>query len=282
MSNALATLNGKTVLVTGAASGIGLECAKAYARQGARIVLTDINAAALEIARAEISALGVPCLALLCNVGDSASISACAAAVSQEWGALDVLVNNAGIFYLGGFMETDAAIWQRMFQINVLGVVEMTRAFLPAMRAASGARRIVNIASLGGFLPAPNISAYAMSKHAVVGLSEALAMELTGSNVGVTVVCPGVINTPLLGGRNAGANITERQLQMQADYYRTHGCHPSEVASAVVKATQQGIAYCYTGPKAKLGIYAVRFSRRLARWFSIRGARDNGYLDPGA
>jgi NAD(P)-dependent dehydrogenase (short-subunit alcohol dehydrogenase family) len=280
MSKAMPNLRGKIVLVTGAASGIGLECAKAYARQGARIVLTDINALALEKARSEISALGVACLMQVCDVGDSESINACADAVHKQWGALDVLVNNAGIYYLGGFMETDPVMWQRMFHINILGVVQMCRAYLHAMKAAPGPRRIVNIGSLASFLPAPNVSAYAMSKHAVLGVSEVLAMELDKSNVGVTLVCPGVINTPLLGGRNVGANITERQLQTQAVYYRTQGCHPREVANAVVRATMAGEDYCYTGPKAKLGIYAVRFSRRLARWFSLRSAHENGYLDP--
>lgn len=282
MGKGVSDLKGKTVLITGAASGIGLECAKAFARQGARIVLTDINAEALAKARSEIEALGVVCRTQVCDVGSEASIAACAEALLGSWGAPDVLINNAGIYYLGGFMETDPELWQRMFQINVMGVVNLTRAFLPAMKASPQPCRIVNIASLAGFLPAPNLSAYAMSKHGVVGLSEALAMELDGSNVGVTVVCPGIINTPLLGGKVVGANITGRQLQTQAEYYRMWGCHPGEVAEAVVEATRRGVGYCYTGPKARLGIFAMRLSRPLARWFALRNAREAGYLDAGA
>lgn len=277
------TLKDKIVLITGAASGIGLECAKAYASRGARIALTDINAAALAKARGQIEALGAACQTQVCDVASPESINACASAVLGSWGAPDVLVNNAGIYYLGGFMETSPELWQRMFQINVMGVVNMTQAFLPAMQAAaladSGVRRIVNIASLAAFLPAPNCSAYAMSKHALLGLSETLAMELDGSEVGVTVVCPGIINTPLLGGKAVGANITARQLQTQAEYYRTQGCHPAAVAADVVRATLAGQSYCYTGPKAKLGIFAMRLSRPLARWFSLRNARTTGYLD---
>jgi NAD(P)-dependent dehydrogenase (short-subunit alcohol dehydrogenase family) len=277
------TLKNKSVLITGAASGIGLACAKAYAQQGARIVLTDINATALETAKTEIAAMGVACIALVCDVGKVESINACADAVHKEWGTLDVLVNNAGIYYLGGFMETDPVMWQRFYDINVMSVVHMCRAFLPAMKTAPGPHRIVNIASLSSFLPAPNISAYATSKHAVLGLSEVLAMELVGSNVGVTVVCPGIINTPLLGGgRNVGANITERQLKMQADYYQQHGCPPSEVADGIVRATLAGEDYCFTGPKAKLGYNVTRISRTLARKISVRNARSNGYLDPDA
>lgn len=275
------TLKGKWVLVTGAASGIGLECALAYARRGANLVLTDINEESLARARERLAAQGSRSETFICDVSSESSVAACAVAVDERIGVLDVLVNNAGIYYLGGFLETLPQTWQRMYQINVMGAVHMCRAFLPAMRAADGPRRIVNIASLSSFLPAPNISAYAMSKHAVLGVSEVLAMELAGSNVGVTVVCPGIINTPLLGGSAVGANITQRQLDIQKAYYRDHGCHPAVVAEAVVEATLAGKPYVFVGPKARLGYLAMRLSRRFARAFSLREARTNGYLDPG-
>ena len=276
------SLKNTWVLVTGAASGIGLACAKAYARRGAHIIMTDINAAALASVTGHITALGVQCKSLECDVSSEASVNACAAAVHQDVGALDVLVNNAGTYYLGGFLETPLDVWQRMYQVNVMGMVHCTRAFLPAMRAAGGARRIVNIASLSSFLPAPNLGAYAASKHAVLGASEVLAMELDQTNVSVLAVFPGIINTPLLGGKVVGANITTRQLETQQAYYQQKGCSPDVVGERVAKATLGKQPYLLVGPQAHAGFNVTRISRTLARRASIHAAKSNGYTDaPG-
>lgn len=277
-------LHNKRVLVTGAASGIGLETACAFARRGARLILTDLNGEALARAKARIEQLGVACQAYVCDVADAAAVTACAEQVQAEGGALDILVNNAGIYFLGGFLETDNATWQRMFDVNVLGVLNMTRAFLPAMQAAGGPRRIVNVASLAAFLGAPNVSAYSASKHALLGLSDVLAMELAAqrSEVGVLVVCPGIINTQLLGGKKVGANISPRQPEMQQAYYARHGCHPEVVAEGIAAQVWSTAPYLFVGPKAKLGFYLTRLSRRLARIVSVQEAHKNGYLDPDA
>lgn len=280
--SAIPSLHGKVVLITGAASGIGLSCAQAFAKQGARVIITDLNEAALEAARQLVLAAGAAnCLAYVCDVSDEASVNACAARVQNDVGALDVLVNNAGIYYLGGFMETSVETWQRIFQVNLMGIVLMCRAFLPAMKAAGGPRRIVNIGSLASFLGAPNITAYCSSKHAVLGLSDVLAMELAAAHspVGITRVCPGIINTPLLSGKSAGANITQRQLQKQQTYYRAHGCKPDVVADGVVRAVERGDDYCFVGPKAKMGFWGTRISRKLAHAMSVKESTENGYLD---
>lgn len=276
----MTSLKNTWVLVTGAASGIGLACAKAYARRGANIVMTDINEAALAAVAGQITALGVQCRTLVCDVSSEASVNACAAKVHDDVGALDVLVNNAGTYFLGGFMETPLDMWQRMHQVNVMGMVHCTRAFLPRMRAASGPRRIVNIASLSSFLPAPNLAAYAMSKHAVLGASEVLAMELDKTNVSVLAVFPGIINTPLLGGKLVGANISSRQLETQQAYYQHKGCSPDVVGEGVAQATLGNQPYLWVGPQAKVGFNVTRLSRGLARRASIRAAKTNGYSDP--
>ncbi len=273
------SLKNAWVLVTGAASGIGLACAKAYAVRGANIVMTDINEAALAAAAEPITMLGVQCRTLVCDVSSEASVNACAAAVHADVAALDVLVNNAGTYYLGGFLETPLDMWQRMHQVNVMGMVHCTRAFLPHMRAAAGPRRIVNIASLSSFLPAPNLAAYSMSKHAVLGASEVLAMELDRTNVSVLAVFPGIINTPLLGGKVVGANISARQLKTQQSYYQKNGCAPDVVGESVARATLGRQPYLWIGPNARTGFTITRVSRTLARRASIRAARLNGYLD---
>ncbi len=214
------TLRGKQVVVTGAASGIGLETARAFARQGANLVVSDLNGTALEGLRREITGMGVDCFAQPCDVASEASVAAFAAAVQSAVGQVDVLVNNAGIAYLGSFEQTPVAWWRHTLDVNVLGIVHLVQAFLPAMRAAGGERKIVNVASLAGVAPAPNMAAYAASKHAVVGLSEVLALELHDSPVSVLVVCPGIINTNIVNmpGRTT-AGIGEAQIEKLRRYY---------------------------------------------------------------
>jgi NAD(P)-dependent dehydrogenase (short-subunit alcohol dehydrogenase family) len=271
-------LNGKWVLVTGAGSGIGLECARAFARAGANVVISDVNAVALEMLRIELADRGAQCLAQPCDVAAEASVTELAKAVARGVGALDVLVNNAGVAFLGGFEETPLSEWRRTYDINVLGIVHCIRAFLPAMRAAGGERKIVNVASLAGFAPAPNMAAYAATKHAVIGLSEVLAMELHDTGVSVLVVCPGIINTAIVRVSPFGSAISAAQVDRLQQYYVDHGCHPEVVARDVVRAVEQDRSLLFTGPMARLGSTAMRVSRRLARRLTIAAARRNGYL----
>jgi NAD(P)-dependent dehydrogenase (short-subunit alcohol dehydrogenase family) len=272
------TLQGKRVLVTGAASGIGLESVRAFARRGASLVVSDINATALEGLRREIAGMGAACLAQPCDVTSEESVAALAAAV-HEAGPLDVLVNNAGIAYLGSFEEMRPAWWRRTFDVNVMGIVHCIQAFLPAMRSAGGERKIVNVASLAGVAPAPNMSAYAASKHAVIGLSEVLALELHGTSVSVLVVCPGIINTNIVNASGMTApGISADQLQRLQRYYVEHGCLPDVVAEGIVRSVLADDPYLFVGPAARLGAVAARLSRRLTRRLTLRGARESGYL----
>ena len=271
-------LKDRQVLVTGAASGIGLECALAFAKRGANLVISDVNEAALEQARAQVASLGVQCQAHVCDVASDASVAAFAAAVHDSVGPLDVLVNNAGVAFLGGFEETPLAEWQRIYDINVLGIVRCTNAFLPAMRQAGGERKIVNVASAAGFTPLPNMSAYAASKHAVVGLSEVLAMELHPTEVSVLVVCPGIINTAIVHVSATAPGISEAQIGRIQKYYADEGCHPSVVAEDIVRAVERDEGILFTGPGARAGYTAMRVSRGLARRFVLDAARKSGYL----
>jgi NAD(P)-dependent dehydrogenase (short-subunit alcohol dehydrogenase family) len=271
-------LKHKQVLVTGAASGIGLQCARAFARQGASLVISDINATALEQVRAELAANGAQCFAWTCDVARDESVVELAAAVHRTVGPVDVLVNNAGVAFLGGFEQTPLAEWRRIYDINVLGVVHCIRAFLPAMRQAGGERRIVNVASAAGFAPMPNMSAYAASKHAVVGLSEVLAMELHDTDISVLVVCPGIINTAIVHVSPTASGMSAAQIAKLQKYYQTDGCHPQAVADDVVRAVERDAAILFTVPLARLGYFGMRVSRRLARRLAISAAQKSGYL----
>jgi NAD(P)-dependent dehydrogenase (short-subunit alcohol dehydrogenase family) len=270
---------GRKVLITGAASGIGLECARAFARRGADLVISDSNEAALAGVQLEISGMGVQCFAQACDVSSEPSVAALAAATHAAVGPLDVLVNNAGIAYLGSFQETPVAWWRRTLDVNVLGIVHCIQAFLPAMRAAGGERRIVNVASLAGVAPAPNMSAYAASKHAVIGLSEVLALELHDSPVSVLVVCPGIINTNIVkvpGVTTPG--ISDAQMDKLRRYYVEHGCLPEVVAERIVRSVCNDDAYLFVGPMARPASVLARISRRLTRRITIRDSRQSGYL----
>jgi NAD(P)-dependent dehydrogenase (short-subunit alcohol dehydrogenase family) len=271
-------LKGKRILVTGAASGIGLECARSFARRGASLVISDVNSEALEKARAGIAALGAECFAHPCDVSREESVREFAAAVQRTAGAVDVLVNNAGVAFLGSFEETPLEEWRRIHDINVLGIVHCIRAFLPAMRAAGGPRKIVNVASTAGFAPMPNMAAYAASKHAVVGLSEVLAMELHGTGISVLVVCPGIINTAIVHVSPTSTSIGPAQKERLQRYYATDGCTPDVVAEDIVQSVEKDDAFLFTGPLAKLGYAGMRISRRLARRLAIATARKSGYL----
>jgi NAD(P)-dependent dehydrogenase (short-subunit alcohol dehydrogenase family) len=273
------TLSGKAVLITGAASGIGLECARAFADAGAGLYLTDVNERALRQCAREFLDRGVRCHVRGCDVSSAQAVAELAEAVQAVVGTPDVLVNNAGIGYIGGFENTPLEHWQRALDINVMGVVHCIQAFLPPMKAAGGERKIVNVASLAGVAPPPNMSAYAASKFAVVGLSEVLALELHETEVSVLVVCPGIINTPIVRAEGvAGPGITEAQMDTLKRYYVQHGCLPDVVARGVVRSVLRDDPYLFVGPMAKPGSLLARVSRQLARKVTLRGAREIGYL----
>lgn len=273
------TLRGKQVLVTGAAAGIGLECARSFARQGANLVLSDVNAHALAGLQREIAGMGVSCLAQPCDVSSAGSVAALAAATLAAVGPPDVLVNNAGIAYLGSFDDQLPEWWRRTFDVNVMGIVHSIQAFLPAMRAAGGERTIVNVASVAGVAPAPNMAAYAASKHAVIGLSEVLALELQGTPVSVLIVCPGIINTNIVNARHMIApGIPQAQVAKLQRYYVEHGCLPNVVADGIVRSVLADDAYLFVGPMAKLASLLRWLPHRLRRRLTLEDAGKAGYL----
>lgn len=273
---AIDQLKDKWVLVTGAGSGIGLATAVAFARAGASLVVTDVNKDRLAAAAAKIAALKRPCLAHWADVASETSMQDLAATVHARVGALDVLVNNAGIAYMGPFTDTPTAAWRRVLDVNVMGVVHGCQSFLPRMIAAGGSRQVVNVASLAAIAPVPNMSAYAASKSAVLGLSDVLAMELAGTAVGVTCVCPGIINTPIVEAPTSPAIGAAQLARLQA-FYHARGCAPEVVADAIVAGVRQGREMVLVGPFAKPMYHLKRMSRALVRKLSLGNAEKVGF-----
>jgi len=190
------TIKGAMAVVTGAASGIGASLAQALAIRGCGLALADRDEAGLETVAAQARTHGVTVSTHVLDVADAAQVAALPGAVLAAHGRVSILVNNAGVALMGRFEQVPEADFEWLFNINFWGTVRMTRAFLPALRAVPAAQ-IVNISSVYGLMAPPGQVAYAASKFAVRGFSEALRHELEGSTVGVTVVHPGGIRTAI-------------------------------------------------------------------------------------
>ncbi len=193
---------GRVAIVTGAASGIGKALAGALAQRGATVVIADIDEAGVKAA-ADALAAGPPgrVSAVALDVTDAEAVASLVERVADDHGHLDFLFNNAGIAVAGPVSELTLAHWNRTIDVNLRGVVHGVVAAYPIM-IRQGRGHIVNTASLAGLLPAPMLTPYGMTKHGVVSLSESLRMEAVQHGVRVSVVCPGVIDTPLLDKGN--------------------------------------------------------------------------------
>ena len=191
---------GKAAIVTGAASGIGLGIAKALAHAGANIVLADLRAEPLEAARQTIEAIGVRAVGVTVDVSDPESVAAVGKAALDAFGALHIAVNNAGVAMHGTPLENvTPQEWDWVIGVNVKGVINGIRTFVPMIRSHGQGGHVVNTGSVSSLFvrEGRNQGAYAMTKYAVLALSEALEQELAGSGIGVSVLCPGGVTTSI-------------------------------------------------------------------------------------
>jgi len=250
--------NGKTAIVTGAASGIGLGIARNLARAGANIVLADVEDAPLARARAEIAAIGAQVLAVTTDVADRAQVIAAAAAAEREFGKLHVAVSNAGVSMhnqrLAAIAPTD---WEWLIGVNLMGVIHGIQAFLPLLLAHGEEAHLVNTASIAGFQVNPDMhsAGYAMTKYGVVALSEGLENELKGTKVGVSVLCPAAVDTLIYrSARNRPERFggpTERQNELFLKDMLAAGWHPDRIGARVLDAIRAGEFFIFTHPATR-------------------------------
>ena len=263
-------LAGRTAVVTGAASGIGLALCERFAAEGMKVVMADIEAGPLAAAEASVRRSAPDVRASRVDVANPEDVERLARETYEAFGAAHVVCNNAGVAVLGATHEHTLADWQWVMNVNLWGVIHGVRAFLPRMLAGGDEGHIVNTASMAGLTTAPYMSVYDVTKHGVVALSESMYKEaqVTESPIGVSVVCPGLIDTNIMrSSRNrpealadagkAGPN-AQAFSQNLADRLAT-GYPPSEVASQVLDGIREGRFYIVPAQpevKAAIGVRA--------------------------
>jgi NAD(P)-dependent dehydrogenase (short-subunit alcohol dehydrogenase family) len=237
-------LEGKVAVVTGAGSGIGEGIARAAARAGMKVVVADID---VEKARAVAADIGEQAMACAVDVSSLASVEALRDAALGRFGSVHLLCNNAGV-WIGALMhDADIKDWQYLINVNLYGVIHGVKAFLPLF-VQQGEGHIVNTASMGGLISGPPEGLYTTTKFAVVGLSEALIMEVADKGVGVSVLCPGLVNTSLITQSFA---VRPEALNSGIDHQQpapdvASGISPLVVGEQVIDAVREGGFYIIT------------------------------------
>jgi NAD(P)-dependent dehydrogenase (short-subunit alcohol dehydrogenase family) len=253
------SLTGKTALVTGAGSGIGKETALEFARRGAQLVVCDVNEAGLADTAQQISALGRDVLSRRVDVAQRDEVREFAAAVHERVDAVDILMNNAGVGLGASFVDTTLDDWDWIVGINLMGVVYGCHCFIPAMIARQRGGHVINVASAAAITATEALCAYSTTKYGVLGLSEALREELARHRIGVTAVCPGIINTPITqSSRLRGPGATPEARRLMVELYQRRNYGPERVARNILKAVQRNRAVAPVSPEAWFIYYMKR------------------------
>ena len=264
--------DGKLVVVTGAGSGIGRATALAFADEGADLVCADVDQAAVTRTARLCELIGVRAASYVVDVSEAAAMERFAADVRAGQGVPDIVVSNAGIGLEGAFLDTAVADWDRILGVNLYGVIHGARCFGKQMVERGQGGHLVNVASGLAYIPTRRLPAYCTTKAAVLMLSECLGAELAPHQIGVSAICPGVVDTAItrstryLGGSEASA---EKRRRGAARMYRKRAFPPERVANDIVRAVRERTPVVPVTAEAKLGWVLHRLSpaltRRLAR-----------------
>jgi short-subunit dehydrogenase len=259
----------RSVVVTGAAGGIGAVLARRFAEEGARVALLDRDEAGARARTAELEAAGADALALGCDVTAEEDCRAALAAVSERFGGVDILVNNAGITHLGLFRDTDVEVLRRVMEVNFFGAVNCTKVALPSLLERRG--RIVVLSSVAGFAPLASRTGYSASKHALHGFFESLRAEHLQDGLGVTMVCPYFVNTAI------GAHALGPHGEPAGEGQRTGvrgAIEPEQVADAILRGVRRGQDRVLVPSQARLAWWISRLAPSLYERLMARRVRS--------
>jgi NAD(P)-dependent dehydrogenase (short-subunit alcohol dehydrogenase family) len=256
-------LKGKTAVITGAASGLGRELALCCAGEGMQVVLTDLNATGLAETARLMEPFEVQTLELVCNVTQAEAVEGMAEAATRVFGPVHLLFNNAGVVTAGPIWSAPLEDWTWMLGVNLMGVVHGVRSFVPRMLAQGGTAHVVNTASLAGLVSPGGLGVYAASKHAVVAVSECLHHDLraVGSQIGVSVLCPGFVKTGLVDAdlqRPTDVSVTNPDGMLAMEQTRAAmlagRLSAKDIARFTLEAVKADRFYVLPHQKAKSGI----------------------------
>ena len=269
-------LSGKVGVVTGAGSGIGRATALALAERGANLAICDVDDIGLAETADRIKALGREVFSQTVDVAQADAMQAFSQATRSALGRVDIVANNAGIGLAGLFVDVPLEAWTKILGINISGVIHGCHAFLPGMIEADAGGHIVNIASMAGYCQAPGMTAYGTTKFGVLGFSECLRAELSVHGIGVTAVCPGVINTAIVRtskmyGLNEDPELREQGIRA----FERRNYSPERVAQKILRAVQKNRGVAPISPEAWAGYWVKRLVPGLIAWFARRSAKAN-------
>jgi NAD(P)-dependent dehydrogenase (short-subunit alcohol dehydrogenase family) len=259
-------LTGKSVVVTGAGSGIGRATALLAAKRGARVFTCDKNAAGLDETESLVEGGGSIALKAVLDVAKAAEVQGFADAVHAEVEAVDLLVNNAGVALGASFQDTSLEDWRWIVDINLMGVVHGCHVFVPRMVSRGRGGHVVNIASMAGFTPVTATTAYCVTKAGVISLSECLRIELAEHGIGVTAICPGMIDTPIVrASRMRGVVDLPAAKDEMVRVFKARGYTPARAAEKILRAVQRDRTLSPVAPEA----WALYFMKRVAPGLTI-------------
>ncbi|MEC9251761.1 MAG: SDR family NAD(P)-dependent oxidoreductase [Pseudomonadota bacterium] len=285
-------ITGKVAFITGGASGMGLAMARSFAAAGMKVAIADVEQAALDRVKTEFDASNAEVITLRVDVTDRAAMEAAADATEAAFDKVHVLVNNAGVAVGGSLDQMSYEDWDWVMGVNLDGVVNGLQAFLQRIKAHGEGGHVVNTASLAGHFAIPGLGIYTATKYAVVGISETLRADLKQHNIGVSVLCPGVVNTNIFdSGRNRPSHLqgetdtaqmvlsedlAEPEREQRMAEMMARALDPAVVGDMVLHSIQEDEFYIFSHPEVEPMVSgrAAEVTDAFARWRKYR--EDHG------
>lgn len=254
-----------SIVITGAAHGIGAALARRYAEEGHRVAVLDLDAGAARARAAGFERAGAGSLGLGCDVSSPDDCRAAIRRVQDAWGGIDLLVNSAGITQLGFVRDTQVEVLRRVMEVNFFGSVHCTLAALPSLLERRG--RVVALSSVAGFAPLVMRAGYVASKHAVEGFFDTLRAEHACDGLGVTIVCPSFVRTQI-GARALAADGTPAGAETRTGV--RHEIEPAAAADAIFRGVARGRRIVWVGHEARLAWWVAHLAPRFYERLMLR------------